>query len=844
MTLRRRQTDSDSNANSSGVYPGKPVRTYRNARGLVVAVEQQNTVGSPATLKTLTTTYAYDPLDRLREVRDAKPTTATPPGPNVTTIAWDTMGRMISLTSPDNGQTLYDYDLAGNLGRKQNAKGNLVRYNYDYHRLRGIDYPSPGTADVTLSYYESTEPPGMRGRLRSRTDEAGAETFQYDTHGNVSQTSWTPAGQPAPVPPPTVTSYNYDFMGVLRSLTVPGETLTYSYNSAGQVTGVSGESPGSNVVYALNVLYNEFGQRTQMVTAGTTKYTYDPVTRRLKNLDSTAGNPLQRLIYDYDFVGNVKRLRNAVTFPGGTSPVIPGPTDQTFVYDHLHQLTGATGTYTGVGSLGGRTYSLTITYNEIGNIIRKNQLLQNRATVGGTNQTVSSYNDVYSYASAARPHAPSSIGGASATYDADGNQLTFASTPSRTMTWSEDDRLKSFTRGSTSQTYLYRADGQRAIKRTPSAFHYANPFYVNRPGMQSTRHVMLGNERIASVITQAGATSGQTVYYHGDHLQSSHYTLDGNGNPVQHNEYIPTGETWLDEIASGQSSKRVPYLFNSKELDESGLYYMDARYYDPRYSMWMSTDPALRSYAGGSPNGGLTNPRNLGLYGYSYNNPVAFRDPTGLSPALAEKAYREGLASPPPRRGSRGGTAAAWAALSNRPPEQVASEPVDYASMSSSMPMSCADCDRGEDVAPLPRGAAELEPSKLDTTPIRERNVTLKGGGAMKGIPGVEGNVIVNISRHGIAVGLEGEFSLGSGFDSGMSFGAETSDYYPTTGVSFPKFGDSAEISFGPFGIKVPNRRSTAGSVDPGFLGSLRKGRLPGGLGAWSPVVTATWLAW
>ena len=37
-----------------------------------------------------------------------------------------------------------------------------------------------------------------------------------------------------------------------------------------------------------------------------------------------------------------------------------------------------------------------------------------------------------------------------------------------------------------------------------------------------------------------------------------------------------------------------PQVRTAKELDEeTGLYYYGARYLDPKYSMWISTDPAL-----------------------------------------------------------------------------------------------------------------------------------------------------------------------------------------------------------------------------------------------------------
>jgi RHS repeat-associated protein len=106
---------------------------------------------------------------------------------------------------------------------------------------------------------------------------------------------------------------------------------------------------------------------------------------------------------------------------------------------------------------------------------------------------------------------------------------------------------------------------------------------------------------------------------------------DGLARVLQHEEYFPSGETWVEEVLNNDRiNNRSPYLFNAKELDETGLYYFGARYYDPRQSMWQSTDPALSSFMGGAGSGGgAFFPRNLALYGYSINNPVVVRDPDG-----------------------------------------------------------------------------------------------------------------------------------------------------------------------------------------------------------------------
>ena len=75
----------------------------------------------------------------------------------------------------------------------------------------------------------------------------------------------------------------------------------------------------------------------------------------------------------------------------------------------------------------------------------------------------------------------------------------------------------------------------------------------------------------------------------------------------------------------------------SKELDEeTGLYYYGARYLDPKYSRWLSGDPAITDYipkAGADisklPNGGVYNSFNFAVFGYGNNNPVKYNDPTG-----------------------------------------------------------------------------------------------------------------------------------------------------------------------------------------------------------------------
>ena len=109
-------------------------------------------------------------------------------------------------------------------------------------------------------------------------------------------------------------------------------------------------------------------------------------------------------------------------------------------------------------------------------------------------------------------------------------------------------------------------------------------------------------------------TKEETFFYHSDHLGSTSYITDAKANITQFDAYLPYGELLVDEHTS---SEDMPYKFNGKEFDEeTGLYYYGARYYDPRVSLWISTD--------------ILEEKNYGNSSYAYTyNPITFIDPIG-----------------------------------------------------------------------------------------------------------------------------------------------------------------------------------------------------------------------
>jgi len=107
----------------------------------------------------------------------------------------------------------------------------------------------------------------------------------------------------------------------------------------------------------------------------------------------------------------------------------------------------------------------------------------------------------------------------------------------------------------------------------------------------------------------------ETFYYHSDHLGSTSYITDKDGNITQYDAYLPYGEFLIDEHSS---SEDLPYKFNGKELDEeTGLYYYGARYMQPVASIWYGVDQLTEKKP------------NLSGYVYCIGNPIRLTDPDG-----------------------------------------------------------------------------------------------------------------------------------------------------------------------------------------------------------------------
>ena len=123
---------------------------------------------------------------------------------------------------------------------------------------------------------------------------------------------------------------------------------------------------------------------------------------------------------------------------------------------------------------------------------------------------------------------------------------------------------------------------------------------------------------------RAGTCAPVFWYYHGDHLGGSNVMTDRSGALVDHYEYYAFGkEKHNDPTCSFNVSNR----YTGQILDEdTGLYYYNARYYDPELGRFIQADSIV-------PSAG--DPQTLNRYSYVNNNPLKYTDPSGHFAFLA-----------------------------------------------------------------------------------------------------------------------------------------------------------------------------------------------------------------
>jgi RHS repeat-associated protein len=515
------------------------------------------------------TATAYDAHDRI--------TTVTDPNGNTTTYIYDGFGNLIEKNSPDAGSTVYLYDPASNLIQSVDAAGIVTNRTYDaLDRISTTTYPADAAKNVSYTYDQSGHGFGV-GRLTTLHDAVGTLSRSYDERGNLLSERRVATGTTL------LTAFVYDAASRISSITYPsGSTVTYSRDIMGRVTELATNLSGAKkaVTVLSAIAYQPFGPVAGLTFGNSVAEmrSFD-LDYRLNTLTDAGKSAVQKLAYDYDAADNVLSIADGVT--AGNS--------QSFGYDVLNRLTGATGAY---GTFG---YS----YDKVGN-----QLTQ---TLGPNSET-------FSYAP--QSNRLSSVTGTALTgsvgYAPAGNINSF--TPGLTLVYNKANRLASVRTPAQAASYTYDAFGQRLVKALPgtpaSLYQYdaAGDLLEENNNGAKTDYIYLDGTPVAIV----AASSGKLYFIHDDRLGTPERVTDSGQKIVWNATYQPFGESSVS--GSITQNLRLPGRYFDPE---TGFNHNGFRDYVPLLGRYVESDPI-----------GLAS--GLNTYQYANDNPTKNFDFSGL----------------------------------------------------------------------------------------------------------------------------------------------------------------------------------------------------------------------
>ena len=259
-------------------------------------------------------------------------------------------------------------------------------------------------------------------------------------------------------------------------------------------------------------------------------------------------------------------------------------------------------------------------YDDAGNILTKKEYDYTTGTLGTATDTIT-----YEYSDSDWGDLLVNYDGQEITYDEIGNMLTFGD---KIFTW-QGRSLKKITEGDNTSSYLYNSDGIRTKKTVNGT---------------ETEYFLNGNQIIAqktgddviwfiydSEGNRVGLNRNGLAYYYLYNLQGDVVGIvrASTGKVVATYEYDAWGNCTVSNADGFTVGNANPFRYRGYYWDEeSGLYYLNSRYYDPEIGRFISADNIdILTIA-------PTEYNDKNMYAYCNNNPVSMVDDCGNVPLM------------------------------------------------------------------------------------------------------------------------------------------------------------------------------------------------------------------
>ena len=193
-----------------------------------------------------------------------------------------------------------------------------------------------------------------------------------------------------------------------------------------------------------------------------------------------------------------------------------------------------------------------------------------------------------------------------------------------TYTWMGRE-LRKITNGSNTYSYKYNADGIRTSKTvngtTTEFFLNGTQILAQKTGDSVMRFIY------DSTGKRVGFANGTMLFYYLYNLQGDVVAIvrAATGQIVATYSYDAWGNCTVTNATGYAVGDKNPFRYRGYYYDtETGLYYLNSRYYNPEFGRFINVDSELAGVGG--------NMQGYNLFAYCFNNPVNMSDPDGNWP--------------------------------------------------------------------------------------------------------------------------------------------------------------------------------------------------------------------
>jgi len=483
--------------------------------------------------------------------------------------------------------------------------------------LESIDYQIDGAEETTVRYTE----------------------YQYDRRGQT--TGYAELSQENAPTADEIKEhqirYHYDSDGKLTKVTYPTtkngvQALAYEYDQNGWLTKIKGEiqsGDGSTEKTVRSYTYDSYGKVKEIKDyrdllnssdqAVKKAYTYDSLDRvkEMTYTDLETDKVMESYRYSYDKNSNITEKTEVNNYPKEDTDKVNET--KAYTYDALGRLTK---TVTTDHKNDDKTKTVTYTYDKAGNRTTEDD---------GTTQTAYTYNGLDQLQTATKEKGTAVDEVRQYSYDANGNQTDVKNTKTgqtESYTYDAENRLSKVSvtdkDGKTAviQQNHYNGDGQRIQKvegsKTTNYYYQDGVVSYTTDGENSqTSQNLIGTDGNILATQRYGSDHTDYLLYHKDIQGSTTSLVKEDGSADATYRYTDFGETTIN----GDNKAENEVCYTGGIYDHStGLYYLNARYYNPEDGRFVTED----TYRGET-----AKPETGHLYAYCANNPVNYVDPSG-----------------------------------------------------------------------------------------------------------------------------------------------------------------------------------------------------------------------